>query len=101
MRNKKFWEELIACFPSILHGPHRHARNGVEKHRQESLLKNILTRIKGDTYIRYIRQRETSYPKKMGLDKEIGGHAQDIQTKTYTQKKGALKNIHFLFSKIC
>jgi hypothetical protein len=33
-RNKKFWEELIAYFPLIRHGPHRKRNNYVDTQRQ-------------------------------------------------------------------
>jgi hypothetical protein len=35
--NKEFWEELIACFPSVRHGPHREPKNKggyTQAHRQ-------------------------------------------------------------------
>jgi hypothetical protein len=34
-KNKKFWEELIAYFPLIRHGPHRKRNNYVDTHRQQ------------------------------------------------------------------
>jgi hypothetical protein len=49
MINKKFWEELIACFPLILHGPHR--KKLEETHRQQGDLIGLLTEINGDTQI--------------------------------------------------
>jgi hypothetical protein len=49
MINKKFWEELIACFPLIRHGPHRKQLEGT--HIQQGDLKSIITEVNGDTQI--------------------------------------------------
>jgi hypothetical protein len=43
------WEELIAYFPSIQHGPHRKQNNCVDTHRQQGDL-IIYTRRCGDFY---------------------------------------------------
>jgi hypothetical protein len=40
--NKKFWEELIACFPSIRRGPHR-KRNLLGIHRQQHELLSFIS----------------------------------------------------------
>jgi hypothetical protein len=47
--NQKFWEELIAYFPLIRHGPHRKRNKYVDTHRQQDDL-IIYTRSCGDFY---------------------------------------------------
>jgi hypothetical protein len=43
--NKKLWEELIAHFPLIRHGPHtkQNKNRGIYRHRQQGDLISLLT----------------------------------------------------------
>jgi hypothetical protein len=77
--NKKFWEEPVAYFPLIRHGPHRKQKRGwTQTGKQPSDLISLLKKILGGGYTNR-QQGDLISLKNM---EDVGT---DVQTQTDTQ----------------